>query len=130
MSDFSCIKNHPSFDKPPNNSAINPLGNPKHLLGWNSSRMVPQPKTHQAARRWCKHQCTDSPAPEYEENAKRLVIRLWQQLLPCCLKGSIFFRESSSVQNIILNNQCKLLVTMVWVLLVQIKPIEQDLKSL
>ena len=52
----------------------NPLGNPKHLFGWNSSRMMPLPKPHQAARRWCKHQCTDPLAPGYE---KMLDISHW-----------------------------------------------------
>ena len=54
-------KNNLPIDKPPTNSANNSLGNPIHLLGWNSTRMMTPPRTHQAARRWYKStnaQCT------------------------------------------------------------------------
>ena len=98
MSDFSCIKNHPSFDKPPNNSAINPLGNPKHLLGWNSSRMKPPPKPHQAARRWCKHQCTDSLAPGYEEKPRNVII-----LSVSASRAEYFSEFKAQLENIQMN---------------------------
>ena len=38
MSDLRCIKNHPLIDRPTTKSAITPLGNPNHLLGWNTDQ--------------------------------------------------------------------------------------------
>ena len=63
-----------------------------------------------------KHQCTMySAAPGYDEIVKILLGGLWQQLLPSCLKGRIFFWESGSVQNVVLRNKSQLPVAIVWV---------------
>ena len=53
--------------------------------GWhlNSKKML-QPTIHMATRRWCKHQCTESPAPEHEEmlNTINQVVAATAALLP------------------------------------------------
>ena len=70
---------------------------------------------------------TNAQNPQHLEMRKmpKLVIRFWQQLLPFCLKGRILVWESPTVQNIILNNKCELLVAMVRLILVQIKSSKQ-----
>ena len=54
--------------------------------GWHlNSKKMPLPRIHMAARRWCKHQCTESPAPGDEE---KLNIRHQVWCSSCCLAAS------------------------------------------
>ena len=66
-----CTNNQPPIDLPPKKSVKITPGEPQ--ITWDIEtleRMITLPKILRAARRWCKHQCTDSPGPGREENAK------------------------------------------------------------
>ena len=83
---LGCIPNHPPNDSPPTSRPKPPKRN-------RNKKMMQLPRIHMAARRWCKHQCTESPAPGDEEklNIRHQVVAAVAALLPqgqcICLKN-------------------------------------------
>ena len=83
---LGCIPNHPPNDLPPTNQLkASPMEQEQETM--------PPTRIHMAARRWCKHQCTESPAPGDEEklNIRHQVVAAIAAWLPQgqykCLKN-------------------------------------------
>ena len=96
---FGASKNCPPSGKPPTKSARNSPGDPQAPDGvehWPGCRLHHEP--HQAARRWCKHQCTDSPAPGYEEKPRNVII-----LSVSASRAEYFSEFKAQLENIQMN---------------------------
>ena len=61
------LKTTPPFTNPHQFSQKLPWGTPITCWGGKLPPKPTPPTPRQAARRWCKHQCTDPPAPGHEE---------------------------------------------------------------